>query len=368
MEIISNDRSFVASDAPPRSHLYPLTPCGLGTPLVESLTSYVTRLAWTYRIRPHVLVEQEIIPNLRESEHFRVSPEKSSTFCQREAMAINGTGEIAINWIDTLARLTTCGDLRNLTLPPWANRFPIYSLLHSTPRWCSACYHEWRRDEQPIYQPLLWLFQVIMICPIHRRRLEEKCFHCKRRQSVIAVQTSPGFCTQCKTWLGKEPDPRVPLEVDHKTIEQQEWVLRVIEELRQAGTSIDPFPQKKLLFNLATYVRIMGGSRRNEPFAHLLNTYYDWLALWITSNKPSLPFHKLLDLCYALNVSPLQLITTDPIDLRGPVWLNDLRQLYKPSLILDPELARPLVHGFLEGRESSQLREIRDAWVLERGK
>ena len=139
--------------------------------------------------------------------------------------------------------------------------------------------------------------------------------------------------------------------------------MAAIEELRQAGATIEPFPREKLLFNLASFVKFLGRGRRTEPFLHLLDTFYDWLALWVTSNNPSLPFHILLNLCYALNVSPVHLIEARPIDLRGPIWLSDLRHLYKPVLVLDSELAYKLVHAFLEGCELPQLLEMRDNCV-----
>lgn len=37
-------------DIPPRSRLYSLTPLGLNSPLVESLTSYICRLAYEHHL------------------------------------------------------------------------------------------------------------------------------------------------------------------------------------------------------------------------------------------------------------------------------------------------------------------------------
>src|SRR5437764_382700 len=54
-------RKVELNDEPPRSRLYSLVPEGIGTPLIESLTSYINRLAWSYRVSPRILVAQEII-------------------------------------------------------------------------------------------------------------------------------------------------------------------------------------------------------------------------------------------------------------------------------------------------------------------
>ncbi len=42
------------SKMPPRSRLYCLAPLGMGTVEIESLTSYIQRLAWAYRVNPRV--------------------------------------------------------------------------------------------------------------------------------------------------------------------------------------------------------------------------------------------------------------------------------------------------------------------------
>ena len=45
---------------PPRSRLYSLEPVGMGTPHVESLTSYIARLAEAHCVTPRILIEREI--------------------------------------------------------------------------------------------------------------------------------------------------------------------------------------------------------------------------------------------------------------------------------------------------------------------
>ena len=49
---------------PSRSRLYHLEPIGIGTPLVESLTSYISRLAEAHCVSPKSLVINEILPVL----------------------------------------------------------------------------------------------------------------------------------------------------------------------------------------------------------------------------------------------------------------------------------------------------------------
>jgi hypothetical protein len=46
---------ITSPDLPPCSRLYPLEPIGVGTPLVESLTGYIARLAEAHCVSTGVL-------------------------------------------------------------------------------------------------------------------------------------------------------------------------------------------------------------------------------------------------------------------------------------------------------------------------
>jgi hypothetical protein len=55
-----------SNSIPPRSHLYHLAPVGMGSALVESLTSYVARLADAHDVSIGTLVTREVLPKVRE--------------------------------------------------------------------------------------------------------------------------------------------------------------------------------------------------------------------------------------------------------------------------------------------------------------
>src|SRR2546421_4719948 len=58
---------FQRNEIPPRSRLYDLAPCGLGTAWSESLISYLNRLAMLHHISPRHLVAEVIAPRLNQS-------------------------------------------------------------------------------------------------------------------------------------------------------------------------------------------------------------------------------------------------------------------------------------------------------------
>lgn len=96
---------------PPRTILYALDPIGVGTPQVESLTSYITRLAEAHGVFPGLLVSKMIAPLVpgyspdeKQYGLFADAGERSNLF--------NGAGLPAIYAVQALSTLTLRTDLR----------------------------------------------------------------------------------------------------------------------------------------------------------------------------------------------------------------------------------------------------------------
>jgi hypothetical protein len=195
-------RTTLADEMPPRSKLYCLAPLASGTAEVESLTSYIIRLARVYRVNPRLLVAEVIVPELSKEHYVQAVPSRLGSFSRTCSMSINGAGEVARDWAETLERLTMRSDLRFLTLRAFAQDLPTWGLQRNIPQWCPRCYDEWREQKQPVYQPLIWTLQVVTVCMRHARLLVERCPFCQKAQSVLAAKTLPGCCTQCGIWLG----------------------------------------------------------------------------------------------------------------------------------------------------------------------
>src|SRR5580765_909284 len=74
------------------SRLCDLEPVGVGSPMVESLTSYITRLADAHSVSPITLVINEILPRVNpphvQREGRSVYAQVSSVF--RESALLNG--------------------------------------------------------------------------------------------------------------------------------------------------------------------------------------------------------------------------------------------------------------------------------------
>jgi hypothetical protein len=335
---------------PPRSKLYGLLPEGLGTVEVESLTSYINRLAWTYRVSSWVLVVQEILPLYNGPYSLGSSPHQLGGFGRTRAMRLNGTGEVAREWAKTLQQLTMRSDLHLLTADPWASGLPNWGFLRSTPVWCPACYQHWQEQGQPLYQPLLWALQAVTVCLHHRQPLVEQCPFCQKNQSAIGARTAPGYCTQCGKWLGMQSTTEGG--VDDEELAWQQWVMSAIEELSCASRAFGVLPWDKLPVGIDACVKAVGGTRQLGRLAGVPNVLF---SNWGNRKRmPSLSY--LLQVGYALDLSPLQLMTVEPKRLEERLRME--RAYRHPPRVGRPALAskgdlstiRTFLQTVLEGK------------------
>lgn len=210
-------------DLPPHSRLYQLEPVGIGTPLVESLTGYIARLAEAHCVLPGVLMEKELTPIVKEfsrrSPESELKPDRAGIFSRTGTL--NGIGVMAMDWVRAVETLTLRRDLRFLTMLTWTSVLPLRNLLCRHNRaYCPACYEEWRSSGQQIYEPLLWAINGVTICLHHRRRLCLQCLRCRQPFPPLAWNSRPGYCPKCKGWLGISPNTQLP---DNDAVTEEEW-------------------------------------------------------------------------------------------------------------------------------------------------
>lgn len=188
---------------PPRSRLYSLEPIGIGTPFVESLSGYLTRLADAHAVSVSNLVARGLSPLLSNS---LVQPLESHCF-QARFYAMNGLGEPAKRWVQALQIGTMRTDLRLLTLLPFEGLLWEHAIFRRCRAWCAACYEDDRAVGKPVHERLLWALKTATFCPRHRRPLQELCPHCSRRVKPLTAYSRPGYCSTCQEWLGRTLPP-----------------------------------------------------------------------------------------------------------------------------------------------------------------
>lgn len=235
---------------PLRSHLYSLNPIGMATPDVESLTSYIARLAQAHQVTVATLIRYKLAPLfLWKAQTPNLSkvatPESAFLAWYRQPLLLQE--DAARYWLDKterveqvieiLEQLTLQQELRCLTLIPWHQFFSLQGLFRTQLLWCPACYQEWRDSESIVYEPLLWAFELVEVCPRHQRYLQTWCLYCHSPQPFLKLKAKLGFCSECGAWLGRWVQP---LPQPRPKAEKWDWHLWVAQAIGQllAATSL----------------------------------------------------------------------------------------------------------------------------------
>lgn len=335
-----------------RSHLYPLRPIGIGTPYVESLSSYITRLAEAHHVLTGTLLGKELVPLLRQS-----SPYVGSFY--KGLGALNGVGSLAAQWIQLLEVQTLQTGLRSLTLSPWAEVLPAKNLLRPIRAWCPACYHDWSKCGQVIYEPLLWTLEVVSACPRHRRHLQMQCpaLNCRRALPWLSPQARPGFCSYCQCWLGLPHNarPKRSEQLSEQELAWQTWVGKAAGALLAVRESLGLPARDRLTRAIVACVEQVAQGKK-YTFAEILGVDPVKIHSWYAGR--SIPvFAELLRLCYRLGIFPLALLTAGEvvIDIDGitpasePWWLS--KKLRPPPRRCDVQILRQELEAILGEQE-----------------
>lgn len=221
---------------PERSALYSLDPIGIGTPIVESLTSYLLRLSYEHCVLPGILITTSIapliIPNV-SLQHHRKNIQAIFGGAHTATSMCNGMQSTAANITKVLKQLTQRDDLHLLTMLPWAEVIAAMRLLRNKRTWCPKCYEDWQQTNQILYEPLIWSLNVVTVCPRHHRPLLQQCPHCAQTSSLLTSTSLPaGYCSKCGEWLGTISEAQDNLAMSCESdLKRQCWVVEAIGEL-----------------------------------------------------------------------------------------------------------------------------------------
>ena len=312
---------------PPRSRLFNLSPIGLGTPMVECLTSYFSRLAQAHCLSPGALTQYELMPRGAGARNMF----SCKTHARSHTSGINGKDSVAANFVSVLGKLTSRGDLKYLTMIPWKSLLPSKFLMRNVAAWCPDCLIGWEQSGEPVYEPLLWTLELVKFCPYHRRPLRLTCPHCKRPQGVLGQRSRVGFCARCRHSLASDSDQDDSegySALRQETPEWEIWVANQIVRLIEAGLHDPPLLTKEQLSELIrTATDIVGLSEFARTLGVSATAVYEWQ---IHGVQPTLVLY--LRVARVLNVPLVNLLTgrVMPAKIRSlsliglPHWRNVL--------------------------------------------
>ena len=165
----------------------------MGTPDVESMTSYFCRLAHSHGTSIAQL-SRWILERFGE-----VVPERHNWYQLALISPVPET-ELKAAW---LAELTGVEGLDTLTLLPWQHTFSTQGLISRAERWCPCCFADDLHKGVVPYFRLAWELATVTVCLKHKAELAQVCPHCAkshvRHRAAVVV---PGYCTACGGFLG----------------------------------------------------------------------------------------------------------------------------------------------------------------------
>jgi hypothetical protein len=269
---------------PQPSRLFSLEPTGIGTPLSESLTSYIARLAQAHHVSVAALYALEIRKIVDEMK--QISRTRNTRTLQIPGADLplltqgaNGTGKTARDLTYAIENLTLRKDISFLTMKPWSDVVSQSGLLRHTQAACFFCYEEWRTQGNIIYDPLLWALKPVVVCPKHLRPLSLHCRFCRRPLVPLASHSFPGHCSNCGKWLGAPVSDELSQKQPLAEAEwnQAIWVANAAGELIAAVPGLKSLPSREAVSQaisnqldrfagkaarMARYLRIRGGTVR----------------------------------------------------------------------------------------------------------
>ncbi len=184
--------SYLRSEA--RSTLRPIAIKGDGEN-IESLTSYVGRLAWHHSVKPSLLIGSLIDPG------------KSPGFLNHEiATSFNSLTPKTATIIESIS---TQAGLAHHSVAAMTFVHLYDQIEHSargfirkTKQWCPVCYHEDHLNGGQ-YARLAWSLQGVSHCVKHRCKLRDYCQHCLKAQPYLSTKSQVGFCHHCEKLLSE---------------------------------------------------------------------------------------------------------------------------------------------------------------------
>ncbi|PDZ66508.1 TniQ family protein [Bacillus thuringiensis] len=303
-----------------RSRLYGLCPKRRDTPFVESLLSYLIRLAEAHAVHFGDLLAYEVAPILGK-KYLLNSIDRGGNRFYDGARTINGTEKNAKDMVTVLECLTGTGQLEELTLSRFREIFPARGLIRKSLAWCPECLNELMKKDS-LYYPLIWCMTAYNVCTNHKIYLNEECPTCNKLIPFLHRKSRVGICPYCQSQLFK---PLNTLQfIDYKDY----YISQSVENFFKDESKESKFRLYSLYGNLSTILHASFDGNIKQ-FANYIDvpktTAWGWL------NKEAIPpLNKILDIAYTLKI-PAQVLYTDhkKVQITPNVLVSDMNQAIK---------------------------------------
>ncbi|MGN7299507.1 TniQ family protein [Ferdinandcohnia sp. SAFN-114] len=302
----------------PRSKLFSIEPIGLGTPYVESLTSYISRLADYHCVFTGVLLSKLLALYLDKYYITAIGSRGGNGFYDSSS-GVNGIGTLASDFVEVIENLTSRSNLKMLTLLSWASITSTRNLLDIKKKWCPYCFDELFATGQQIYEPLIWCFKESKNCLKHNIPLHTSCEKCEIKMNPLSRNSKPGYCDNCRSWLGNEGE--ISHSITHQLSKSIEINIGKILEVTTLTESEFHFNQDMVSISLKYYLHsVFNGNIK--AFSRFAEIPYSTFRYWLKGeNIPQ--FSILNSICNKLEIDIMDFFEMKLIDSLN---INNIKQ------------------------------------------
>jgi len=216
--MLMDEYPLVDGHVPQQSMLTPLQPIGIGTWRVESLLSYIRRLAYIHALPLGTLVYRIVMQAMGRS-----APQRGATWLlPTKTPGFSGFSESTERMVAALESVTGYHGLQACTLLPLKRAVAEKRLTARIPRYCPQCVTE-AGELENVHGQLLWEVCIVSACPVHRVRLvSELGCPAAERQAVGRAVSLPGICRKCcivgKTCGSMEIEVATDIEIETASV------------------------------------------------------------------------------------------------------------------------------------------------------
>lgn len=186
-------------EMPPRSRLYSLQMHGSCGATQESLFDYAQRLSAKHHVSPRRMFTEVYLPEIGRAQLVGAP----GILDAKVVSTVNGTGDVALDFVRGLQRLTGRSDLAAGTLLSWRELVQAKRAFSASRRWCPCCLVDQGELEHYSFS-LLWSLAPVTVCPIHKIQLATVCGGCGKAQPRIHQLAPFGRCAYCRQSLASE--------------------------------------------------------------------------------------------------------------------------------------------------------------------
>lgn len=304
--VSNNYREFLLT----RSKLYNLEPISIGTVNVESLVSYVTRLAFEHNLTPNVFYNHIIVPYML----IEMEVDHNEKFVNNE-QKINGSSFLSRSVATAVSDMTQIESIYKLTFTKLSDIFSPIGILKKSKCWCPLCYQDMKNKFGIVYDKLIWSFQDVKYCLIHNCELISSCYGCDSKIKPLSSVYSLDYCKKCNSWLGeKSNDTRI----DTKLLEWERWVQKNLAVIFESDfLHLD----KDVIIQILISLKDLCKKERVDKLENYLGISTRTLDSYISGNR-FLSFNVALRLSYCISI-PLK-------NLTAVSFPNQIRLTYYP--------------------------------------